>query len=89
MTNSSARLTWEEPPAADEPDAPARADVAKALARRPGRWAIVAYCDRVARAATVVERITDGREYGPGFQAVHRRVGNQHRVYARFLDTGQ
>ena len=77
------RLTWEEPPGADDPATPTREDIAGALCKRAGRWAVVGRHDRAARAASHVERINSGREYGAGFDAVHRRVGPEHRVYAR------
>lgn len=76
-------VTWEEPPGTDLPEVPSREQIAAALTRRSGRWAIVARHDRVARAQSQVERIESGREYGAGFEAMHRRVANEHRVYAR------
>lgn len=76
-------LTWEDPPSGDSPAVPTRQEIAGELAVRFGRWAVVARHDRAARAAAHVERILDGREYGQGFEAVARRVGNEHRVYAR------
>ncbi len=79
------RLTWDEPPATDVTTTPSATDIADSLRARPGKWAIVSYVDRAARAAGTVERIEAGTEYGPGFEAVNRRVGNQHRVYARFV----
>lgn len=78
-------VTWEVPPDGDLPGVPSRGDIARALKRRPGVWAIVARHDRVLRAESQVSRIGDGREYGEGFEALHRRVGNEHRVYARWL----
>jgi hypothetical protein len=75
-------VTWEEPPDADMPDVPTREQIAAALSRRAGRWAIVARHDRAARAEAHVQRIVAGREFGAGFEAVHRRVANEHRVYA-------
>lgn len=76
-------VSWENPPRADEPHVQTREEIARELAGSPGRWAIVARHDRVARAESQVERIESGREYGAGFAALHRRVGNEHRVYAR------
>lgn len=84
---ASVRLPWEEPPANDSPDVPTANDIASSLARRPGKWAIVAFCDRAARATAMADRINSGREYGAGYDAVARRVGNQHRVYARCSDS--
>lgn len=83
------RLTWDNPPDLDDPTVAAREDIAVSLQRRIGKWAIVAWCDRAARAASIVERVNDGREYGDGFEATARRVGNQHRVYARSVGTNQ
>lgn len=78
-------VSWEKPPAFDEPHVQTREEIAAELAGSPGEWAIVARHDRVARAQGQVERIESGREYGQGFAAVHRRVGNEHRVYAQKL----
>jgi hypothetical protein len=76
-------LTFETPPETDNPYALTRDDIAKLLLERPGNWAIVARHDRAARATAMVERVMLGREYGEGFEATARRVGNEHRVYAR------
>ena len=78
-------VEWENPPTGDDPYMPTREEIGKALTHSAGRWAVVARHDRAARAATHVERIENGREYGPGFAAVARRVGNEHRVYARYI----
>lgn len=83
--SASARLTWDTPPEYDDPQSPTREQIGLALSRRPGKWAIVAYADRATRAATAADRINTGREYGEGFEAVVRRVGNQHRTYARYV----
>jgi hypothetical protein len=79
---SVSTLTWEHPPFKDDPTVPTREQIGAALAERPGQYAIVARHDRAARAQAHVERIRSGREYGEGFQALPRRVGNEHRVYA-------
>lgn len=63
--------------------APTSAVIATALAGRSGEWAIVAICDRQARADALVGRISSGKEYGAGYSAVVRKVGGQIRVYAR------
>jgi hypothetical protein len=76
-------LTWETPPDHDDPAIPSRADVAAALSRRPGRWAVVARQDRLVRAEGHADRINSGREYGAGFEGLVRKVGSEHRVYAR------
>lgn len=76
-------LTWENPPTTDDAYTLTRDDVAKMLMENAGRWAIVARHDRSARAAAHVKRIESGREYGDGFESVARRIGNEHRVYAR------
>ena len=84
-------LTFEQPPRTDVPTVPTREEIADALRERRSShpaaqsWAIVLRCDRAARAAAAVERITSGKEYGAGFEAVARRVGPEHRVYARFV----
>lgn len=76
-------LSFENPPATDDSYTLTRDDIAKLLLEQPGSWAIVARHDRAARAAAMVERIENGREYGEGFAALARRVGNEHRVYAQ------
>lgn len=76
-------LTFENPPAEDDPSVPSREQVAAALTRRAGKWAVVARQDRLVRAEGHVERINAGREYGAGFEALVRKVGSEHRVYAR------
>lgn len=76
-------MTWEEPPAYDNPSVPTREEFAKALSARPGRWAVVARQDRLVRAEGHAERINSGREYGAGFEGLVRKVGSEHRVYAR------
>lgn len=78
-------LTFENPPRDDVPTVPTREEIAKELRDNRRRWAIVLRCDRAARAASAVDRITSGKEYGAGYEAVARRVGPEHRVYARFV----
>ena len=75
-------LSWENPPTIDDPTLPTREEIAEMLTQRRGTWAVVARHDRAARCAAHVVRIADGREYGDGFTAVARCVGNEHRVYA-------
>jgi hypothetical protein len=77
-------LTFEDPPT-NESLVMTRAEVAAALSRRPGRWAVVGRPDRVARAEAHADRINAGREYGPGFEATVRAAGDRSdvRVYAR------
>jgi hypothetical protein len=81
------RLTWETPPDHDDPVVPSRAEIAAALSKRVGRWAVVGRHDRAARAEAHAERINSGKEYGAGFVAVHRRVGPEHRVFARSAES--
>lgn len=75
-------LTFEEPPERDAP-APTHTQIAQALTRRPGRWAVVYRADRLARAERTVESINSGLLYGDGFEALARKVGAECRVYAR------
>ncbi len=78
-------LTFENPPA-DSDLVMTREQVAEELRSRPGEWAVVSRPDRVARAESTAERIGDGREFGPGFEATVRAAGDRSdvRVYARF-----
>ena len=76
-------VSWENPPRAHDAYVQTREEVGKELASNPGEWACVARHDRAARAETHVGRIESGREYGQGFEAVYRQIGNEHRVYAR------
>jgi hypothetical protein len=78
-------LTFENPPAEDDPSVPTRDEVAAALKRRAGKWAVVARQDRLVRAEAHVDRINSGREYGGGFEGLVRKVGSEHRVYARWV----
>lgn len=68
---------------AEGQELPTREQIAEALSRAPQHWAVVLRADRAVRAASAVERINTGREYGEGFEAVARRAGPEHRVYAR------
>lgn len=81
------RITFDSPPEHDDPSTITRDEITAALSKRPGKWAIVARHDRAARATSHVERIQSGREYGAGFESVARIVGNEHRVYARFIES--
>lgn len=78
-------LTFEEPPR-NEDLAMTREQIGEALRARKGEWAVVYRPDRVARGEATAERIRDGREYGPGFDATVRAAGDRSdvRVYARF-----
>jgi hypothetical protein len=76
-------LSFEDPPGMDDASVPTREEIGAALTVKRGHWAIVARHDRAARAESHAERINAGREYGAGFDALVRRVGNEHRVYAR------
>jgi hypothetical protein len=76
-------ITWETPPEGDDPTIPTREEIAAALTRRAGRWAVVARQDRLVRAEGHADRINSGREYGAGFEGLVRKVGSEHRVYAR------
>lgn len=76
-------ITWETPPEGDDPSIPSREEIGAALSRRAGRWAVVARQDRLVRAEGHAERINAGKEYGAGFEGVVRKVGSEHRVYAR------
>lgn len=76
-------VSWEKPPRAHTYHVQTREEIGKELAANPAEWACVARHDRAARAQTHVDRIVYGREYGSGFEAVYRQVGNEHRVYAR------
>lgn len=63
-----------------------REQIAAELRSRPGEWAVVSRPDRVDRGQKTADRITDGREYGQGFEATVRSAGDRAdvRVYARF-----
>lgn len=76
-------LTYEDPPDENDATVPTREDIGRELFANAGKWAIVARHDRAERAIAHAQRIVEGREYGPLFDAVNRRVGNEHRVYAR------
>lgn len=77
-------LTFENPPS-NESLVMTREDIANELRSRPGKWAVVSRPDRVARAEATAERISSGKEFGPGFEATVRAAGDRSdvRVYAR------
>lgn len=77
-------LTFEQPPT-NESLVMSREDIGAELASRPGEWAVVSRPDRVARGEATAQRINEGREYGPGFEATVRAAGDRSdvRVYAR------
>ncbi len=79
-------LTFENPPS-NESLVMTRAEVGDELRAHPRMWAVVSRPDRVARAESTAERISDGREYGPGFEATVRAAGDRSdvRVYARYV----
>ncbi len=79
---SESRFTWEPVPPHDDPTIPSKTEIATALKTRPGHSLIVARHDRAARAAAQAQRINEGRDFGPGFTAVARQIGSEHRVYA-------
>lgn len=79
---TAARLTWEPLPPESDPSVLSKDQIAAELTQHPGRSAIIARHDRAARAASHAERINDGREFGPGFQAKAMQIGSEHRVYA-------
>jgi hypothetical protein len=78
-------LTFENPPAQKNMGLLTREEIAAELEARPGEWAVVSRPDRVARGESTAERINDGREYGPGYEATVRYAGDRAdvRVYAR------
>lgn len=61
------------------------------LVARPGQWAVVSRPDRVERGQKTADRINEGKEYGPGFEATVRSAGDRAdvRVYARFGKAGR
>lgn len=77
-------IEWAEPPADDDASIATKRETAEALAKRPGKFAIVGRHDRATRAMAHAQRINLNREYGTGYAAVVRRIGNQHLVYARY-----
>lgn len=74
-------LTFETPPTSTE-YVPTRDDIAFTLRSRPRAWAVVARPDRLARAESLAKRISEGREYGPGFTSCIVKLGAEIRVYA-------
>lgn len=76
------RLIFQPVPAEDDPTILSKADIVAALKARPGKSARITSHDRKIRAAAHAQRITDGREYGPGFSAVARQIGGEHVVFA-------
>jgi hypothetical protein len=86
------KLKFEDPPPAKR--APRRFDlVAQELKANPGRWAVIAVFDKRPNANSTARQIRLGLTsywQNPGdFEAVSRAVGDEFRVYARYLGEGK
>ena len=91
-----AEMVWEDPPRATGRNAIASAryaEMARILREAPDRWAVIAVFDKhdYRSAPALASNIQRGhlaafRE--PGFEAVSRTVGDEARVYARYVGTG-
>ena len=84
-------LKWEEPPPAARGPL-GYEETAQQLKAKPGQWAIVATFPRRSNAGTLSHNIRIGRtaawQPAGDFEAVSRKVGEEVRVYARYLGEG-
>ena len=92
-----AEMVWEDPPPAwNRRDETGRhyAEVASLLRANPDRWLIVGTWDKATHrlsASSLASNINHDRLpafRGPEFEAVSRAVGDEARVYARYIGTG-
>jgi hypothetical protein len=67
--------------------------IAEELRARPGEWAVVQRKTSTARAASAAQAIRTGRlrAYAPAgaFEAKSRKVGDEYRVYARYVEAAK
>ena len=83
-------LKWESPPEINSRRRPGKwTTIMEALRTRPGEWAHVHTSDSSSKASSMAANIRLGRigmdtERG-GYEAVSRRVGDEWRVYARYI----
>lgn len=83
-----AELVWEAPPAVTRNGRPDWTTIGAELRARPGEWAIVRVCERIAQSSNLAYTINRGligaMPYGE-FEARSRAFGTEHRVYARYV----
>lgn len=90
MAERSKRLTWEEPPPARRRSHQVNhAEIARKLKARPGQWAVVSAYPNSRTSGATASAIRTGRvtAYLPvgEWEATSRTVGDEHRVYVRYL----
>jgi hypothetical protein len=83
MPNDFLGLAKEDPPAESMPAfCPDAQSIAAVLDANVGESFIVSRSRHYSDIVNLADRITGGREYGNGYEAVYRQVGHEHRVYA-------
>ena len=93
MELNPAEIVWEDPPARRRRGGTARyTQAAAALRANPNQWAVIRrwpkeHIGRAGNFATSIKKdvLVDFRG---GFEAIARTVGDEARVYARFVGTG-
>lgn len=85
-------VVWEDPPPVTERTYCKHSAIAEKLRSRKGEWGRVAVCATVTKARVMASGIRRGvsRAYQPrgDFDAIHRFVDGEYRVYARYLGDG-
>ena len=85
-------LVWEDPPQGSNRTYHKHGPIAEQLKGRKGAWAKVAVCSslRMARVMASTIRLAKAKPYEPrgDFEATHRAVDGEFRVYARYLGDG-
>lgn len=84
---------WETPPAKGQLRRRTKyAPIAQQLRRSPGRWALIRTCHNMATARCLASALRRGQmpAFRPlgSFEALHRMVDGEPRVYARFVGGG-
>lgn len=88
LAQRGSRITWEDPPPVGRELVGPYAAFAAAVQERPGEWAVLKEVPRehAKRAWSLSSRVNQGRgkDFGAGFEAVARTIGNVVKVYVRY-----
>jgi len=87
-SNSGDGLTWEQPPPPASDHRTKWSLVAEQLRARPGEWAIVAVRKDTGLAASMANNLRKGRYGGVTegeFESASRKIGDECRVYLRYI----
>jgi hypothetical protein len=85
-------IRFEEPPRPYLKDRANHREAAAKLRERPTEWAIVSVCASSGSASSLARAIRIGQSHAwqprGEFEAVARKVEGEHRVYARYVPSG-